>query len=169
VNHIGLFNHFSPKSKDMNKKIESIRNPRKLLIELTKELSTEQLNEVPAGFNNNIIWNVAHLISAQEGVCYKRSGLELKTGEIFFQSYRPGTKPEGFVDSDEVEKIKTLLLSTLDELEADYDAGIFKNYTSVVTRYGIEIADIEDAINFLPFHEGLHMGCIVALKRLVSQ
>jgi hypothetical protein len=152
----------------MNKNIESIRGPRKLLIELTKELSTEQINKVPAGFNNNIIWNMGHLISAQEGVCYKRSGLELKTDEIFFQSYRPGTKPEGFVDNDEVERIKTLLLSTLDELEADYNAGIFKNYTSVVTRYGIEISNIEDAINFLPFHDGLHMGCIVALKRLVS-
>ena len=153
----------------MDKRIESIRGPRKLLIELTKELSTEQLNKVPTGFNNNIIWNMAHLISAQEGVCYKRSGLELKTDEIFFQSYRPGTKPERFIDSEGVERIKTLLLSTLDELEADYDAGIFKNYTSVVTRYGIEITDIDDAINFLPFHDGLHMGCVVTLKRLVSQ
>jgi len=153
----------------MNKRIESIRGPRKLLIEITKDLSTEQLNKIPVGFNNNIIWNIAHLISAQEGVCYKRSGSELKTNEIFFQSYRPGTKPEGFIDSEEVERIKTLLLSTLDELEVDYDAGIFKNYTSVVTRYGIEISNIDDAINFLPFHDGLHMGCIVALKRMISQ
>jgi len=152
----------------MTKTIEFIRTPRKLLIGLIEELSTEQLNQIPAGFNNNIIWNMGHLIAAQEGVCYKRSGLELKTDEAFFQSYRPGTKPEGFVGADEVERIKTLLLSTLDELQADYDAGIFKNYTSVVTRYGIALTNVEDAINFLPFHEGLHIGCIIALKRLVS-
>ena len=152
----------------MTKTIEFIRTPRKLLIGMIEGLSTEQLNQIPVGFNNNIIWNMGHLIAAQEGVCYKRSGLELKTDEAFFQAYRPGTKPEGFVGIDEVERIKTLLFSTLDELEADYDAGIFKNYTSVVTRYGVELTNVEDAINFLPFHEGLHIGCIVALKKLVS-
>jgi len=151
----------------MNRRIESIRNPRKLLIELTKGLSIEQLNKVPTGFNNNIIWNMGHLIAAQEGICYKRSGMELKTDESFFHSYKPGSKPEGFVDSEDAEKIKTLLFSTLDELETDYNAGIFTNYTSVITRYGVELSNIEDAINFLPFHEGLHIGCILALKKLV--
>jgi DinB family protein len=110
----------------MNKRIELIRNPRRLLLEIIKDLSVEQLNEIPAGFNNNIIWNIGHLIAAQEGVCYRRSGLELKTGENFFQSYKPGSKPEGFADEIEVDRIKSLLFSTLDELEADYDAGIFK-------------------------------------------
>jgi len=152
----------------MTKTIEIIRTPRKLLIGIIESLTTEQLNQIPAGFNNNIIWNIGHLIAAQQGVCYKRSGLELKTDEAFFQAYRPGTKPEGFVGGDEVERIKILLFSTLDELEADYDAGIFKTYTSVVTRYGIALTNIDDALNFLPFHEGLHIGCIIALKRLVS-
>jgi len=152
----------------MTKAIESIRTPRKLLIVLIEGLSTEQLNEIPAGFNNNIIWNMGHLIAAQEGVCYKRSGLELTTDEAFFQTYRPGTKPGGFVGNDEIERIKTLLFSTLDELQADYDAGIFETYTPVVTRYGIALTNIEDGINFLPFHEGLHIGCIIALKRLIT-
>ena len=152
----------------MNKEIEIVRNLRKYIIELINGLSTDELNKVPAGFNNNIIWNVAHLIASQDGICYRRSGLEIKTGGAFFDAYRPGTKPEGFVDSNEVERIKSLLLSTLDELEADYNGGIFKNYSSVVTRYGIELIDIEGGINFLPFHEGLHIGYIMALKRLVS-
>ena len=152
----------------MNIEIEIVRNLRKYLIELIKGLSTDELNKVPAGFNNNIIWNVAHLIAAQDGICYRRSGLELKTGDAFFDAYKPGTKPEKFVDSNEVERIKSLLLSTLDELEADYNAGIFKNYTAIITRYGIELADIESGISFLPFHEGLHIGYIMALQRLVS-
>jgi hypothetical protein len=153
----------------MNKRIEMIKNPREMLLELIKDLSVEQLNKVPQGFNNNIIWNIGHLIAAQEGVCYRRSGLEPPSGEDFFQAYKPGSKPEGFVDEAETERIKSLLFSTLDKLDADYDASIFKTYTSVVTRYGIELANIEDALNFLPFHEGLHIGCILALKRLVSQ
>ena len=152
----------------MNKAIETIRNPRKLLIKVTEGLSIEQLNKVPPGFNNNIIWNMGHIITAQQGVCYRRCGLDLKIDEDFFQRYKPDTKPEGFIDSMGVEKIRTLLFTTLDELEADYSAGIFTNYPTFVTRYGIEINSIDSAISFLPFHEGLHIGCMIALKKLVS-
>ncbi len=153
----------------MNKAIETIRNPRKLLIKLTEGLSIEQLNKVPPGFNNNIIWNLGHIIAAQQGVCYRRCGLDLKIDEDFFLRYKPDTKPEGVIDSIGVERIRTLLFATLDELEADYSAGIFINYPTFVTRYGIEINSIDSALSFLPFHEGLHIGCIIALKKLVSQ
>ena len=152
----------------MDKAIETIRNPRKLLIKLIEELSIEQLNKVPPGFNNNIIWNMGHIITAQQGVCYRRYGLDLKIDEDFFLRYKPDTKPEGFIDSMGVEKITTLLFTTLDELEVDYNAGIFTNYPTLITRYGIEINSIDSAISFLPFHEGLHIGCIIALKKLVS-
>ena len=50
----------------MNKAIERLKNPRMMLIKMLNELSTEQLNKVPAGFNNNIIWNAAHMVAAQQ-------------------------------------------------------------------------------------------------------
>ncbi len=50
----------------MNKTIETIRNPRKLLIKLTEGLS-EQLKQRYRSFNNNIIWNLGHIITAQRG------------------------------------------------------------------------------------------------------
>ncbi len=153
----------------MNKAIELIKNPRAEIIKAIEGLSIQQLNEVPAGFNNNIIWNMGHLIAAQQGVCYRRSALDLKIDESFFNQYKPGTKPEGFINEAEVEKIKALLFTTLDELEADLPKPIFSNYTSVMTRYGVELASIDDAIRFLPFHEGLHIGYIMALKRVVAE
>ena len=67
-----------------------------MLIKMLNELSTEQLNKVPAGFNNNIIWNAAHMVAAQQGICYKRSGEQMKIEEDFFQAYKPDTKPEKF-------------------------------------------------------------------------
>jgi hypothetical protein len=153
----------------MTKSIESIKSLRAGLIKITGELSTEQLNEVPPGFNNNIIWNMGHIIVAQQRLCYRRSGLDLKIDESFFLKYKPDTKPEEFVDQNEIENIKTLMLSTLGELETDYGNKLFKNYPTFTTRYGIELSSIEDAIDFLPFHDGLHMGYVMALKRLVSK
>ena len=153
----------------MIKQISSISKTRHFILEAIKDLSDEQLNRVPANFNNNIIWNMGHMIAAQQGVCYRRSGLPLKVDESFFEAYKPGTKPESKLSSQEIGKIKNLLFYTLDQLEQDYQAKVFANYGSFSTRYGLEIASIEDAIDFLPFQEGLHTGTIFSLKRLVIQ
>ena len=52
----------------MNDQIETIRKTRSFLLDYIKELNIEQLNKIPAGFNNNIAWNLGHLVAAQQGV-----------------------------------------------------------------------------------------------------
>ena len=152
----------------MTKQIEIIRSLREFLLSTVNELSTEQLNKIPDGFGNNIIWNLAHLIAAQQGICYIRAGLNTPLNEDFVNTYKTGTKPEKFVDAAEIARIKQLFFSTLDQLETDYNNNIFKGYTAVTTRYGVALNNIDDGINFLPFHEGYHIGVIAGLNRLVK-
>ncbi|ASU35923.1 DinB family protein [Mucilaginibacter xinganensis] len=151
----------------MSKAIETIKTIRASTVKLVEGLSNEQLNKVPEGFINNIIWNLGHMVAAQQGICYKRSGIEARIDDSFFERYKPGTKPEGHINEAEVEEIKALLVSTIDQLETDFKESLFKEYPAFTTRYGVELASVEDAINFLPFHDGLHMGYIMALKRAI--
>ncbi|MBS1521040.1 MAG: DinB family protein [Bacteroidetes bacterium] len=151
----------------MTKQIEIIRKTRSFLLKNLEGLTTEQYNKIPKGFNNNIIWNLGHMIAAQQGICYIRAGLTPHVSEDFINHYKSGSKPEGNVDAIGIEQIKSLLFSTLDQLEEDYKNDIFGGYTAWSTRYEVEMASIDDALNFLPFHEGLHSGCVNALKRLV--
>src|SRR5688572_3463318 len=118
----------------MIKQIESIKATRNFLLTLISDLSVEELNEIPSGFNNNIIWNIAHLVASQQGVCYKRAGLDLHIDEGFFMAYKPGTKPEHFVDTKQTRFIKGLLLTTIDQLETDLKNNVFINYPSWITR-----------------------------------
>ncbi len=151
----------------MNKTINDIKSARLFLLNIISDLSVDQLNKIPAGFNNNIIWNLAHMIAAQQGVCYMRAGKPIVVEEKYFAEYKPGTKPEQQVDKAEVQKIKDLLFTTLDHLAADYETNMFENYKTWTTRYGAELASINDAISFLLYHEGLHSGVILAIKKLV--
>jgi len=153
----------------MTKQFEIIRKTRSFLLESLKELTTEQYNKIPEGFNNNIIWNLGHMIAAQQGICYSRAGFAPKMSEEFINSYKSGSKPEKQVSADEIENIKSLLLTTIDLLETDYNNETFGGYVSWTTRYSIEVTSIDDAIKFLPFHDGLHSGCTGALKRLVTE
>jgi len=153
----------------MHQKLEKIKATRTFSLTLIEGLTIEQLNEIPEGFNNNIIWNLTHLIAVQQSVCYKRSDLQPIVQDKYVTPYLPGTKPEGFIDSSEVETIKTLLHSSLNEFESDYKKGFFTTYTPVVTRYGVALDNVDDAVNFLLFHEGFHTGAIMALKKLVKK
>ncbi|MCJ8211502.1 DinB family protein [Mucilaginibacter sp. RS28] len=152
----------------MNKPIEIIRKTREHVLKLIEGLSIEELNKVPANFNNNIIWNMGHMVAAQQGVCYRRAGLELHITPEFFELYKPESKPERFITVQELEEIKTLFFSTIDFLEQDYQNGCFDSYVAWTTRYGVAIDGIDDAITFLPFHEGMHTGYIMALKRAIK-
>lgn len=151
----------------MKKQIETIRKVRAFLLEGIKGLTPEQLNKIPTGFNNNIIWNLGHMIAAQQGICYKRAGLTAMISDDFWDKYRSGSKPDGIVDEGGIEKIKKLFFSTLEQLEVDYDKNIFGGYTAWTTRYGVEITSIDDALSFVPFHEGLHSGVIGTFRKLV--
>ena len=149
----------------MKNQIEIIKKTRAFLLNIIKDLSINQLNEIPSGFNNNIIWNVAHLVAAQQGVCYARASLQMIVDNRYFITYKPDTKPEKFVSEAEVEQIKEMLVSTIEQFELDYQNNVFSAYVPWTTRYGAELNTIDEAIGFLFFHEGIHTGYVMALKR----
>lgn len=151
----------------MNSKIDLIRQTRSKALEIISGLSIPELNKIPEGFNNNIIWNLGHLIAAQEGIFYLRGKLELTIEQEFFNSFKNGSRPEREIQAEEIEMIKSLLFSSLDQFESDLDKNVFNNYPAWTTSMGIAINSIDDAIHFLPFHEGLHLGHIMTYKRII--
>ena len=136
-----------------DKIIELIKQPRMFIPEQIKDLTDQQLNKIPPAFNNNIIWNVAHLIWAQQEVCYQRFGLQITVDDNYFSPYKTGTKPGTIIDENEIMYIKHLLITTTDKLVADLENNVLV---------------IDNAIIGLPLHDWLHAGYIMALKRLVK-
>ncbi len=151
----------------MKTQLEIIRKARQSLIGIISDLTDEQLNKIPEGYNNNIIWNLGHLIASQQGLCYVRSGKPIVVDDGYLKLFKPETKPDGIISSGAIETIKQLLLPTIDRMESDYQQGHFSDFKPFINRYGVELRSIDDCISFLVFHEGLHYGYILALKRAV--
>ncbi len=152
----------------MNKDIDYIKKARYYLLDGIKDLSADQLNQIPEGFNNNILWNLAHMVAAQQGICYLRAGAQLVIEQEYYNNYKPGTKPQQYIDKDEIQKLKDLMISTLDRLAADQQTNVFANYNTWSTRYGADLTNVDDAIAFLLFHDGLHAGVTLAISKLVK-
>jgi len=151
------------------RQFEILKKTREYLLNDIKDLTAEQLNEIPAGFNNNIIWNFAHMLATQQGICYARANIKMVIDQDFFDLYKPGTKPGKFVDGAEIDRIKKLFIAMIDQLEIDYKNNVFTNFTPFTNRYGFEHRNVDDSINFVLYHEGLHFGVITSYKKLVKQ
>ena len=123
-------------------------------------------NFIPKGFNNNLYWNFAHCIVTQQLLIYKLSGNEMLVDEDIINKYRKGTKVDTDVPSSiEVAKMKDWALATVDQLEKDYESGVFTDYTDYPTSFGVTLKSVEDAILFNNVHEGLHFGYMMAMVK----
>lgn len=151
----------------MQRTFEITTTSRKIVSQFLDNYSLEQLNNIPVGFKNNLIWNIAHVIVTQQLLVYKFSGLPMLVSEELVQKYMKGTKPEINATQAEVEELKILVSKTINQTKEDYDNGIFENYEEYPTSTGFVLGNVEDAMAFNNFHEGLHIGIMMSLRKLI--
>ncbi|MCA5003793.1 DinB family protein [Sphingobacterium bovistauri] len=155
----------------MEQVFKFIIDARKAFIKDIESLSLEQLNEIPTGFNNNIIWNFGHIVVTTPILCYVRSGIWADASQVrFAAAYAKGTKPTYFVTQEEVEALKALAISSIQAIEADYKAGKLSNITPFETStYGATLNSIEDIIITTAGHDNTHLGYVTAQKRIINK
>src|SRR4051794_30550280 len=90
----------------MEKYFDIMQKTRMNFVHLLDGLTIEQLNRIPDGFNNNLIWNFGHLLATQQSIFYGLAGLTPNVDEQFIKRYRRFTKPESIVSTEEFETIK---------------------------------------------------------------
>jgi formate dehydrogenase maturation protein FdhE len=151
----------------MQRTFEITRTSRKIVSQFLDSYPLKQLNNIPEGFKNNLIWNIAHIVVTQQLLVYKFSGLPMLVSDELVQKYMKGTKPELDATQAEVDEIKALLTKTIDQTKEDCDNGIFKNYQEYPTSTGFVLRNVEDAMVFNNFHEGLHIGIMMSLRKFV--
>jgi hypothetical protein len=140
---------------------------RNSFIHFLEKFTPEQLYTIPKGFNNHILWNIAHTLVTEQLLIYGLSNLPLKLEQDFVDRYKKGSQPLKQVDLEEITLVKSLLKTVSQETEVDYKAGKFKLFTPYKTSAGFELNSIQDAITFNTYHEGIHLGIILALKKLI--
>jgi len=149
----------------MQDQLNLLKATRTNILKVIDGISLEQLNIITDGYNNNLIWNAAHVVVTQQRLCYAMSDLEVKLPKETIAAYQKGAKPERGVSQTEVDQIKEWLTTSIDWLAEDLETGIFQNYKEYPTSYGYTLNSIADAVSFNNVHEGMHLGYMIALKK----
>ncbi len=151
----------------MHQVFEITRLSRKIIAEYLEHYTLEQLNKVPEGFNNNLIWNIGHIVVVQQMLVYNLSGLPMMVSQEMVEKYKRGSKPEHHVSQAEVDEIRSLLFETINQTKADLNSKIFKTYTEFTTLSGFTMRNIEDALAFNYYHEAMHIGMMMSIRKFI--
>jgi hypothetical protein len=149
--------------------LETLAYARDYMVKLIDGLSVEQLNTIPEGFRNNLIWNLTHVIAVQQAVFYQRSNVTPHVPETIITNYNNGTFPEAQVSAEQIAQVKAWAVDTAEQFRKDYEAGAFSGFQAfTISARNIPLNNIDDALGFILYHEGMHVGYMQALKRLVA-
>ena len=151
----------------MKTQFDILKTSRQLTLRVIKNLTLEQLHVIPEGFKNNIAWNVAHLVVTQQLLHYKLSGLDCLAPDELIEFYKKGTAPTETFTQEEFDEVIDLFAGLPDTLEEDFNEGIFQNYNAYQTSTGLVLDSLDTAIHFNNYHEGIHLGVILAIKKFV--
>ncbi|GAB3044147.1 DinB family protein [Virgibacillus ainsalahensis] len=127
-----------------------------------EDLTEEQADQMPEGFNNTIRWNLGHIYTVQNVLLSQFGGKDIEMPSHYPELFAPGTKPadwQGEVPTlnevkqlleEQPAKLKETLAGQLDEKAA-------KPFQSLST--------IGEILDFTTYHEGMHVGAIKGLKK----
>ena len=116
--------------------LQLFQQNRKNIIALLTEHSLEQVNTIPPGFNNNLIWNAGHLLLSQQFLMYHFSDLPLLVpAEEMMPKYGSDTVPDGNAMQQELDQLLEFLHHTTQKAIEDYSNGVFKTYQSYTSEY----------------------------------
>ena len=151
----------------MHRTFEITRTSRKVLLQFLEKHTLEELNTIPHGFSDNLIWNIGHIIVVQQMLVYNLSDLPMMVSSEMIEKYKKGTKPEHNADQAEINELRRLLFETIDQSEIDFMNKIFKDYKEFTTMSGFTVKTAKDAMAFNYYHEGVHTGIMMQIRKFI--
>lgn len=143
------------------------KNRQNIYVDFFDKYTLEQLNKIPTGFSNNLIWNLGHIVVTQQLLIYKMSDVPVRVSETLIETYRKGTQPRTTTTQEEVNELKALWFSLVEQTKKDVAEGLFTSYNEYVTSAGFRLTSAQEAMQFVNYHEGLHLGMMMNIRKFV--
>ena len=157
----------SDATPELSAALAIFRQTRANLVKIGDSLSQEQLLAIPAGCNNNILWNLAHLPVTTCLLTRGLAGLDLGLDETFVNQNRKGSSPADWTTPPEWATVRELLQATVDWVSDDFAHQRHGDFTTYPTSFGFELGSPMQALLFNNTHDALHFGIIMAYRHLV--
>ncbi|WP_240041243.1 DinB family protein [Paenibacillus ginsengarvi] len=138
---------------------------RSRTLQFVSDVTEQQADIVPEGFNNNIRWNLGHILTVQERFAFRLLGEPMDLPEELMSLFGNGTKPADWQGAPPTLEELRKLLEEQNERFRERLTGRMDDKLQIPFR---ELDRLSDVLIFSIGHEALHAGYIQALKRAVA-
>lgn len=150
-----------------NYMFKQLRFVRDNTIKQVTGMSEEKLRLIPRGFNNNVLWNLGHILLVHEKFSFGLINEKMEMPKHFAELFGPGTKPENWGKQvpclDEIILLLSKQIDRIEQiLELRADQKLEKPF---VTSAGLELSTVKECLSFCLYHEGMHFAVIKAIKQ----
>ncbi len=145
---------------------EQLNTYRSELLKMVEDVTEEEAEIIPRGFNNNIRWNLGHVVLDQYLWIRVLTKEDMPISMTFNQWFGYGTDPSHFTDeTPSLAELISFLREQPRLIEQKYRERLEEEFPP--TDMGMHT--IEQVLVRTIFHEGLHMGAIIAIKRQIKE
>ncbi len=131
-------------------------------------LSEAQVREVPDGISNNILWNLGHILYYEAVFLYGNSGQPLPVPDSYETFFKAGSSPADWTETPDVAEVVERYKTQAGQSASDFAAGKFDAFKPMKINDQVTLDSLEEALTFHVFHEGVHVGRMGTLAKLVK-
>lgn len=138
---------------------------RKYLLNVA-DVTEEEAEVIPAGFNNNIRRNLGHVYNEQYMWIKSLIQEEVDVPESFDEWFSWETSPKNFTsDTPTLEELRTLLNEQIPNIKSAYGERMEEVFPPTEVR---GMTNLEQVLTWTAFHEGMHLQAIQDIKKCMK-
>lgn len=144
---------------------QQLETVRSWTIEVAQSIPEEIVHTVPEGFNNNLLWQVGHVLASTEYFLFDLPEKEIHLPNDHYELFGSGTSPGEW--NGDVPKIAQLITDLENQSERMKQISNEQLRQPLpAPKHGFQTAG--DCAGFSVMHEALHVGKIEEMQRLLT-
>jgi uncharacterized damage-inducible protein DinB len=137
---------------------------RSYILAVVENVTADEADIIPKGFNNNIRWNLGHIYLDQYLWIQAVTKEKAAVSEQFKAWFGYGSSPANFTsETPSLEELRTFLKDQPTKIKEDYGTRLEEEFPP--TEMGMHT--IEQVLTRTIFHEGMHLQTILDIKKLL--
>lgn len=146
--------------------IDQLSFARQVTLQTVKEVTEEQARKIPAGFNNNLLWNLGHLFLYTEQFAFGPAQEEMEIPGGFREMFAMGAKPADWTaPPPSLAELLKLLADQPNRIREKLSARLTEKVAKPLAFPGITLTTVGELLTFNLYHEGVHIQAIRTLMR----
>ncbi|MFD1737273.1 DinB family protein [Bacillus salitolerans] len=142
---------------------------RKRTLAMLDTLSVNQIDKIPTGFNNNILWNIGHIFVSTESLLYGFVREQSPIEDRYVKLFTMNTSPKNWSgDIPSFHELKDNLTLQLERVQKEFTGRLHEEGAKPFDLGTVQFTTVAEVFNFAIWHEGLHQGTITCLNKVLN-